>query len=94
MTGSANTALPSAPSIPATAAVALIRLYQKTLSPALPVLLGPSCGCRFYPSCSHYAAEAIGTHGTIRGGLMAARRIIKCSPLHPGGHDPVPSLAR
>jgi len=90
MTDSAHTPVATGPGIPATASIALIRLYQKTLSPALPVLLGPSCGCRFHPSCSHYAAEAIGTHGALRGGLLAARRIIKCSPLHPGGHDPVP----
>jgi putative membrane protein insertion efficiency factor len=90
MTESAHTPLPTGPGIPATVAVALIQIYQKTLSPALPAILGPSCGCRFYPSCSHYAAEAIGVHGTIRGGWLAAKRIIKCSPLHSGGHDPVP----
>jgi uncharacterized protein len=78
---------------PAAAAVGLIRIYQRTASPMLPVLLGPACGCRFYPTCSHYAAEAVATHGVLRGGLLAARRILKCTPLHPGGNDPVPAVA-
>ena len=60
----------------------------------LPVIFGPSCGCRFYPTCSHYAAEAVMAHGTIRGAWLAARRIIKCTPLHPGGNDPVPPALR
>ena len=76
---------------PASAAVGMIRIYQRTASPLLPVFFGPACGCRFYPTCSHYAAEAVRTHGAIRGGGLAARRIIKCTPLHPGGHDPVPA---
>lgn len=63
-----------------------IRFYQVTLS----VLLGPSC--RFYPSCSHYAAEAIESHGAIMGVNLAARRFCKCHPFHPGGYDPVPPL--
>lgn len=79
--------------MPAAAAVAAIRLYQKTASPLLPVLLGPGCGCRFHPSCSQYAAEAVSAHGVIRGGWLAVRRIAKCTPLHPGGNDPVPSAA-
>jgi putative membrane protein insertion efficiency factor len=65
--------------------VFLIRAYQRVLSP----LLGPRC--RFYPSCSHYAAEAIATHGALRGSWLAARRIVRCHPLNPGGFDPVPS---
>jgi uncharacterized protein len=91
MTESAHTPLSPVMGIAARAAVALIRVYQKTASPVLPVILGPSCGCRFFPTCSHYAAEAVATHGALRGGWLAARRIVKCTPLHSGGHDPVPS---
>ncbi len=64
-------------------AVSLIKGYQKYISP----LSSPSC--RFYPSCSHYSAEAIEKHGLIRGGWMATKRISKCHPFHPGGFDPV-----
>ena len=46
--------------------------------------------CRFYPTCSHYAYEAIEKHGAAKGSLLAAKRIVKCNPLHPGGFDPVP----
>jgi putative membrane protein insertion efficiency factor len=61
-----------------------IRLYQRILSPAL----APSC--RFVPSCSQYAYEAIEKYGVIKGGWLALRRIGRCHPLHPGGYDPVP----
>ncbi|MCH2455452.1 MULTISPECIES: membrane protein insertion efficiency factor YidD [Idiomarina] len=64
--------------------IALIKIYQWVISP----LLGPRC--RFYPSCSHYACEAIEKHGTIRGVFLATKRIGKCHPGHPGGYDPVP----
>lgn len=64
--------------------VATIRIYQNTLSP----ILGPRC--RFYPSCSHYAIEAIERHGAARGSLLAAKRIVRCHPLNAGGFDPVP----
>ncbi len=63
---------------------ALIRGYQLLLSPLLP----PSC--RFYPSCSQYALEAVTRHGALRGGWLAARRLVRCHPFHPGGNDPVP----
>jgi putative membrane protein insertion efficiency factor len=66
------------------ALLALIRAYQLLLSP----LLGQRC--RFYPSCSHYAAEAIRRHGAVKGGWLSLRRVARCHPLHPGGHDPVP----
>lgn len=77
-------------SLPSRALLLLIRVYQKTLSPTLPVIFGPSFGCRFAPTCSHYAAEAVQTHGALTGSLLAIVRLFKCTPLHPGGHDPVP----
>ena len=64
--------------------LALISGYRLILSP----LLGPNC--RFYPTCSAYAAEAIETHGALRGAWLALKRISKCHPWHPGGFDPVP----
>lgn len=65
-------------------AVILIRLYQWTLSP----LIGPAC--RFEPSCSQYALEAIRRFGFFRGCWLGVRRIGRCHPWHPGGYDPVP----
>ena len=62
----------------------LLRFYQKFISP-LTVR-----SCRFYPTCSAYAYEAIKVHGALRGGFYALARILKCHPLHPGGYDPVP----
>lgn len=62
----------------------LVRGYQLAISPLLP----PSC--RFYPTCSCYAIEALQRHGALRGGWLALRRIARCHPWHPGGHDPVP----
>lgn len=79
------------PGLAAAAAAGLIRVYQRTASPLLPVLLGPACGCRFYPTCSAFAAEAVEAHGALKGGWLAARRLMKCTPLHPGGYDPVPA---
>lgn len=64
--------------------VGLLRGYQILLSP----MLGQRC--RFYPTCSNYAIEAIRVHGAGRGGLLAARRLCRCHPFHPGGVDPVP----
>lgn len=64
--------------------IVLIRVYQRTLSR----LLGPVC--RFYPSCSEYAAQCIGLHGALRGSYLSARRLAKCHPFHPGGYDPPP----
>jgi putative membrane protein insertion efficiency factor len=64
--------------------LALVRGYQLLLRP----LLGANC--RFFPSCSDYAKEAIERHGGGRGVLLAARRICRCHPYHPGGYDPVP----
>ena len=62
----------------------LIRGYQLAISP----LFGPRC--RFYPSCSHYALEAIETHGALRGTWLTIKRISRCHPFHEGGFDPVP----
>ena len=64
--------------------IGIVRLYQLTLSP----LIGNNC--RFYPSCSHYAHEAIDVHGTARGGWLATRRLLRCRPFGPSGFDPVP----
>lgn len=64
--------------------IALLRVYKRTLSP----LLGPRC--RFHPSCSEYAMVAIARFGAARGTWLAAKRIGRCHPLNPGGHDPVP----
>ncbi len=61
----------------------MITSYQKTISP----LLGSHC--RFYPSCSQYAKEALVEWGVFRGGYYAVKRLMKCHPLHPGGMDPV-----
>lgn len=62
----------------------VIRIYQQTISR----MLGPCC--RFHPSCSQYAVEAIRTHGALRGLNLAARRLLRCHPFHEGGVDPVP----
>ena len=61
-----------------------IALYQHTLSPILGV------HCRYYPSCSQYAKDAVLKHGSLRGAYLAARRILRCNPWTPGGVDPVP----
>jgi len=63
----------------------LIRFYQATISKGL-----PSNTCRFYPSCSHYAYQAIYKHGALRGLVMATWRLLRCNPWNDGGFDPVP----
>jgi putative membrane protein insertion efficiency factor len=66
----------------------LIGFYSRAISPALPPR------CRFYPTCSAYAAEAISRHGAGRGSWLALRRLVKCAPWHPGGVDLVPESRR
>jgi putative membrane protein insertion efficiency factor len=61
-----------------------IRFYQRGVSPLLPP------ACRFYPSCSEYALQAVERYGTPRGGWLAVRRLLRCHPLCKGGYDPVP----
>ena len=65
-------------------AVAIIKFYRGAVSPYFP----PSC--RYYPSCSAYALEAIGKYGFLRGSLLALRRVLRCHPFRAGGYDPVP----
>ena len=68
-----------------------IHLYRLLISPLLHALAGGGgCGCRFHPSCSAYSLEALESHGTRRGLLLALRRISRCHPWNEGGHDPVP----
>jgi putative membrane protein insertion efficiency factor len=64
--------------------LAVLRIYRTCISPALP----PSC--RYTPTCSGYAVEAIEIHGAARGSWLALRRLLRCHPFHAGGHDPVP----
>ena len=61
----------------------LLRVYQQFVSPLLPL------GCRYYPTCSHYAAEAIARHGALHGAWLGLQRILRCHPFAPGGFDPV-----
>ncbi|UOY00562.1 membrane protein insertion efficiency factor YidD [Blastococcus sp. PRF04-17] len=66
------------------ALLAVVRFYSRAISPALPAR------CRFHPTCSAYAAEALERHGAARGSWLALRRLLKCAPWHPGGVDLVP----
>jgi putative membrane protein insertion efficiency factor len=69
------------------ATLGLIRAYQLVISPLLPP------ACRFYPSCSNYAATAVREHGVVRGSWLALSRLARCNPWHPGGVDFVPTAA-
>ncbi|GAN80681.1 membrane protein insertion efficiency factor YidD [Acidocella aminolytica] len=62
-----------------------VRAYELTLRPVI------GANCRFHPSCSAYAREALVCHGAARGSLLAAKRILRCHPFNPGGYDPVPT---
>lgn len=66
--------------------IASINFYRCYLSPLFP----PSC--RFQPTCSQYAIEAITVHGSLKGSFLAIKRIFRCHPFHPGGYDPVPPV--
>ena len=68
--------------------VLLLNGYRRFISPLL------AERCRFYPSCSAYALEAVETHGALRGIYLATRRLLRCHPFHPGGYDPVPPRGR
>jgi uncharacterized protein len=77
---------PGSPGTVASLLLVGVRFYRRFVGPALP----PSC--RFTPSCSAYAMEAIERHGALRGTWLTVRRLLRCGPWHPGGHDPVPSV--
>lgn len=68
--------------------LSVIRFYRKYISPHLPPM------CRYYPTCSCYAIEAIETHGAFKGFLLALWRVLRCNPLSPGGYDPVPPVKK
>jgi putative membrane protein insertion efficiency factor len=70
--------------LPRTVLVLLVRGYQVSISPLLP------SSCRYFPSCSAYAIQALERHGALKGSWLAARRILRCHPFTPGGYDPVP----
>ena len=62
----------------------VIRFYRRQISPAL-----PPC-CRYFPTCSDYALQAVQKYGAVKGGWLAAKRVARCNPFHKGGYDPVP----
>ncbi|MCL2655434.1 MAG: membrane protein insertion efficiency factor YidD [Coriobacteriia bacterium] len=70
--------------LPRLVPIFLIRGYQQVISPLLPR------SCRFVPTCSAYAVEALQRYGVVKGGWLAIKRILRCHPWHPGGYDPVP----
>jgi len=78
-------------SLPTRLALVMLRIYRAIVSPMIMGIYGPAC--RFEPSCSQYAHQAIAAHGLVRGGAMAARRLARCHPLGGHGHDPVPARA-
>ena len=82
--GSAQLTTPAKSDMVAKLAMFLIKMYQLLISP----LLGSAC--RFVPTCSEYASEAIVSHGVLKGSLLAIKRILRCHPFNPGGFDPVP----
>ena len=75
-------------SVAARVLTAAIVAYRRYVSPVLPAR------CRFYPSCSAYAQEALTRHGAVRGTALTIWRLLRCQPFHPGGYDPVPDTIR
>ena len=71
-------------------AIAAVRAYQLVLSPLKAMLFGTAASCRFHPTCSCYAIEALRVHGLIRGSFLASWRIVRCNPWGGAGFDPVP----
>lgn len=84
MTTHRHKALGAMVALPRAGLVLLVRIYQVTLGPVL------GGRCRFLPTCSEYAVEALRKHGAVRGSLMAAWRLLRCHPFSKGGYDPVP----
>lgn len=80
----ARTALSALTKLPRGILILSVRGYQVSISPLLPA------SCRYFPSCSAYAVEALQRHGALKGSWLAARRILRCHPFTPGGYDPVP----
>ena len=71
--------------------IGFVRLYRVAVSPVLTAVLGPfGFGCRFTPTCSHYALDAVRRHGAARGSWLATKRLCRCQPWCEGGFDPVP----
>ena len=64
--------------------IGTLKFYKRQISPGLPP------ACRFIPTCSEYACQAVEKYGAVKGSYLAARRVLRCNPLHPGGYDPVP----
>jgi putative membrane protein insertion efficiency factor len=73
--------------------IKLLRVYQIVVSPALHALLPAASGCRFTPTCSQYAMDALRAHGAVRGLWLAARRLARCHPWGGHGYDPAPAVA-
>jgi putative membrane protein insertion efficiency factor len=74
--------------------VGMVMIYKVVISPAIHMLAGPGAGCRFIPTCSEYAIEALKVHGPFRGTWLAIKRILRCHPMGGCGYDPVPPPRR